>query len=284
MNWQSLGAQLLADEGGSYDSYRPRGKNTRQFYSGKRPVSLKSHIADNFSQALAEDTYRYREGAEVYLISPEKVKDVDNTYQLKTQSELKRGHTILKGSRSGDRLETSEVATSPEVNLDLSAKKIARINSQSRQFHHMMDLDSYAPFFRGLDENGVLEMTGQLNQRGFYPGDDRRNYVGLSGNVWAKPGRGNVVKKIKNSEHQGKMHPMLIENRKAYPMPTADEIAVLSPAQRVEVMLPHLVRDRATLQQVLNTRRPGISERVSAAPRVTTDDLLKMDAIMQLVS
>ena len=283
MSWQSLSAQLTP-RNGSYDSYLPRGKDTRQFYSAKRPVSTKSHIANSFSEALAQDTFRYRDGAEVYLISPRAVKGVDNTYVLNTQSELQRGHQILKGSRSGDRLETSEVATSPEVNLDLSARKIARINSQYRQFHHMMDLDSYAPFFRGLDEAGVLEMTGQLNQQGFYPGDDRRNYVGLSGNVWAKPGRGNVVKKIKNSEHQGEMHPLLIENRKAYPMPTADEIALMSPSQRVEVMLPHLVRDRKTLHTVLNRRSPGIAERASAERRITAENVAQLGAILDSVS
>ena len=55
----------------------------------------------------------------------------------------------------------------------------------------MMDLDSYAPFFQGVSDENKAMMIGMLNQKGFYPGDDRRNYVGLGGNQWYKPGKGN---------------------------------------------------------------------------------------------
>ena len=97
----------------------------------------------------------------------------------------------------------------------------------------MMDLDSYAPFFQGVSDQSKAMMIGMLNQKGFYPGDDRRNYVGLGGNQWYKPGKGNGVKGISESEHQGRMHPLLSQNRREFPMPNADQISVMSPEQRV---------------------------------------------------
>ena len=287
MDWQSLGGQLINDKRG-LSSYHPmyHGRNLggRQFYSSKRPVSTKSHVADSFVQALEQDTFRYNEGGETYLISPQQVPDVENTYRLKVQSETDRGTQILQGSRTGNRKRTSEMSTPADADLRQSAKKIARINSQYRQFHHMMDLDSYAPFFQGLNDQSKAEMIGMLNSKGFYPCDDRRNYIGLGGNQWAKPGKGNTVGGIKGSEHQGQIHPMLSVNRKEYPLPAIDEIAVMSTTQRFETMLPHLLRDRAALQQVLNTRRPGISSRVSPAAQEFKDNYVNNLEYEQIIN
>ena len=255
----------------------------RHFYSQRRPVSLTPGAADSFEQALDNDQYRFREGGETYLISPEATEFAD-TYRLKVQSELARGQQILNQSRSGNRQLTSEASTPADADLEKSARKIVAINNQQRQFHHMMDLDSYAPFFQGVSDESKALMIGMLNQKGFYPGDDRRNYVGLGGNQWYKPGKGNGVRGISGNEHQGGIHPLLSQNRREFPLPNSDEISLMSPAQRVETMLPHLIRDRQSLHKVLNGRREGISERVSAEPRITKENIEELGQILDMVA
>ena len=212
------------------------GGRGRNFYSTRRPVSLGSGVANSFEEALANDQFRFKQGGETYLISARPTA-IENEYALKVQSEAARGEQILKQSRSGNRALTSEVSTPADADLSLSAKKIGAINSGQKQFHHMMDLDSYAPFFQGRSDEDKAMMIGMLNKKGFYPGDDRRNYVGLGGNLWAKPGKGNFVSGIKGSEHQGKMHPLLSKNRREYPLPSPEEISQMSAVEAVETML-----------------------------------------------
>lgn len=285
LGFSSLKAQLVPEVGGGYSSYRPKSKSEpgRYFYSEKRPVSLTPGVADSFEEALANDQFRFWEDGERYLISPQAT-DLANTYRLKIQSELARGKDILNKSRQGARLKTSELSTASDADLDLAARKIVAINSQQRQFHHMMDLDSYAPFFQGVSDEGKALMIGMLNQKGFYPGDDRRNYIGLGGNQWFKPGKGNGVRGISNNEHQGGIHVLLSENRRNYPLPGLDQISLMGPEQRVEVMLPHLIRDRQSLHQVLSRRTEGLSDRVSAEPRITKENIETLGQILEVLT
>ena len=285
VDFVSLLGQLVPEKGGGFSSYKPRsmGGPGRNFWSARRPVSLGSGVANSFEEALANDQFRFKEGGETYLISARPT-DIENEYAIKVQSEAARGQQILNQSRSGNRAITSEVSTPADADLSLSAKKIGAINSGQKQFHHMMDLDSYAPFFQGRSDEEKAMMVGMLNQKGFYPGDDRRNYIGLGGNVWAKPGKGNFVDKIKGSEHQGKMHPLLSKNRREFPLPSSEEISQMSAVQAVETMLPSLVRDRAALQQVLSTRRPGLADRVSPEAQITVEDVEAFGNMMNTIN
>ena len=77
---------------------------------------------------------------------------------------------------------------------------------------------------------------------------------------------------------------MLSQNRREFPLPNVDEISLMSPEQRVETMLPHLIRDRQSLHKVLEGRRKGISERVSVEPRITKENIDTLGQILDVVS
>jgi len=130
--------------------------------------------------------------------------------------------------------------------------KVGEIARKGQEYHHMMDLDSYKDFFEGLDPTQKEQLRQQLGKKGFFPGDDRRNYVGLVGNKMMIRGQNNI---ILGSEHQGDIHPRLNKLRKEYPLPSPEELGRMSVEQRYEAMMPHLTRDRAQLQEVIRTRR-----------------------------
>ena len=58
----------------------------------------------------------------------------------------------------------------------------------------------------------------------------------------------------------------------------------MSAVQAVETMLPSLVRDRAALQQVLSTRRPGLADRVSPEAQITAEDVEAFGNMMNTIN
>ena len=130
----------------------------KQFNSNVRPVSTNSRIMDSFAEALAVDSFRYRdESGEVMLISPEKVLGVRDTYHLKAKPAVQRGREVFNQTRGAEgsiRNERSRRQTLDESDHTAEHKKIERINSQGKQFHHMMDLESYDPWFQDFRPRG----------------------------------------------------------------------------------------------------------------------------------
>jgi hypothetical protein len=256
---------------GDVANYNPETRG-RHFYSEVKPNLPASKVARSFEEAVALGSHRVQDPqGNIKYLEVVGVPGVNNTYRLKYTPEEVIGHAQRAGTNSGVRRGKSIVSTADNTDMGIGAKKIARISDQGRQFHHIMDLDSYAPYFEGLSPEDKALQIAALNQHGFYPGDDRRNYIGLVGSqTMGNTGR---VVYMDNNEHQSDIHPRLIKLRKAYPINTVEEISTMNPTQRVEAMLPHLLRDRAELHKVLDRRRPGLSDRVSVSKRDVLDKI-----------
>lgn len=205
--------------------------------------------ADSYEEALKLNRDRfYNEDGDVMIITPRKVKGVENTYQISLQSERSRGRG-LKDSPTSKRGQYSEIVTDPETNQEYADLKRGLINRKGQQYHHMMSLAWYAPYFQGLNDDQKAELIYNLNSRGFYPGDDRRNYVGLIG--------ANVAI---GSEHQGQLHPRIDKIRQTSGIdPKREEVANMTLEQRLNEMLPQLYSDRDVLRSVIMAnRRPDL--------------------------
>lgn len=224
--------------------------------------------ADSYEDALELNRDRfYNEDGDVMIITPRKVKGVANTYQISLQSERSRGRGMLD-SPTSKRGQYSDLVTDPETDQELADLKRGLINRKGQQFHHMTSLAWYAPYFKGLNEDQKAQLIFNLNRRGFYPGDDRRNYVGLIG--------GNVAI---GSEHQGQLHPRIDQLRKQSGInPERDEVFGMTVEQRLNEMLPQLYSDRDVLRSVIMANRrpdlqPGPSEVTPLTPNAKSKAL-----------
>lgn len=218
--------------------------------------------ADSYEEAVELNRDRfYNEDGDVMIITPRKVKGVANTYQVSLQSERSRGRG-LKDSPTSKRGEHSDIVTDPETNQELADLKRGLINRKGQQYHHMMSLAWYSPYFKGLNDDQKAELIFNLNRRGFYPGDDRRNYVGLIG--------GNVAI---GSEHQGQLHPRIDQLREKGGIdPKRDEVFGMTVEQRLNEMLPQLYSDRDVLRSVIMAnRRPDLQPGPSEVTPLTPD-------------
>lgn len=226
------------------------------------PIRLTSWKPYNsFDSAVRNGSRVYTENGTTYIISQEKVSN--GVWKFTQKTEAQHGKNIIQNTNSGRRQRSSASYNPPPITerkppiTNKEALKVSRINRKGQQFHHIMDLDGYKHIYAGLDPRGRQQLNALLNRNGFYPGDDRRNYIGLVGS--------NVRK---GSEHQGLVHPRTYAFRKTNPIPTVAQLAGLNPQQRLEVLLPNLQQERGILQQVVKEeRRPNSNARPKPASR-----------------
>ncbi len=235
-------ANLLS---GDISRYNPR-NNQSQFQSSVTPKFSGTGVAGDFVDAITKGVSNYKDtDGEIVHLVPTKVPGVKNTYVFRQMLEKERGRRMRNSTNKGNREETEWVSTQGYSPSDIEDKKYALNNRRNQETHHMMGLDDYANFLdpQSIDENGLNIIMQELAKNGFFPGNDRRNYIGLT-----------------RKEHQSDIHKRLNKLRQEYPMPTPYEISnyLQNPHERLAVMLEHLVRDRGQLQAVIaNQRRPG---------------------------
>lgn len=218
-----------------------------------------SKVYSSFDEAVRNGSTRYKEDGVIYVISKKKIKD--GLWSLNSQTEAAHGRKIREGTNSGRRQRSSATYNQPPagqrkpVVSSRADQKISRINHRSQQFHHIMDLDGYKHIYAGLDPKGIQELNRRLNAKGFFPGDDPRNYIGLVG---SNHGSG--------SEHQGQVHPLTNRYRQSNPIPDINRLRGLNSAQRAELLIPHLQAERGILQQVVrDNRRTGLASQPAPA-------------------
>lgn len=220
-------------------------KSGSQVNSNLKLTSSKPY--KSFDEAVRNGSYVYKQNGQTYIIK--KVKE-GNVWSLRSQTEAAHGRAIRQNTNSGRRQRSSAAYNTPPAGSikpvvnSTADQKISRINRRNQQFHHIMDLDGYKHIFAGLDPKGIQQLKKLLNAKGFFPGDDRRNYIGLVGS--------NVRK---GSEHQGQVHPLTYRYRKDNPIPTVEQLRGLNPIQRLQTLLPQLQAERAILQQVVKDNR-----------------------------
>lgn len=230
-----------------------------QVSSSTKPTLSSSRVFSSIDEAARNRGSRYRgKDGKIYELEWKPVKDVKSTWQLAQRTEVASGRSQVNSTNSGKRARSSAAYQQPPLGqkpsiTDVAAAKVNRIKHRGQQFHHMMDLSAYKHIFAGLDPRGIRQLTSLLNKSGFFPGDDRRNYIGLIGNGLSIAGR--YINGIRNSEHQGQIHPRLDAHRRANPVPSIEQLRGLTPAARAEALLPGLQKERAILQQVIRDRR-----------------------------
>lgn len=226
-----------------------------------KPTASSSKVFSSIDEAARNRGARYRgKDGKIYELEWKPVKGVKDTWQLSQRTEIAAGRAQASATNSGKRARSSAAYQQPPVGqkpqvADMAAAKINRIKHKGQQFHHMMDLSAYKHIFAGLDPKGIKQLTALLNKNGFFPGDDRRNYIGLVGNGLSIAGR--YINGIRNSEHQGDIHPRLDAHRRANPVPSIDQLIGLTPSARAAALLPGLEKERSVLQQVIADRRRG---------------------------
>ena len=218
-------------------------------------------VYGSLQEAIENGSTRFKNSQGSFVITFPKVKG--DLRKIQVTSAQSAGLKQIKGTNSRPtRRRASHLAgTKPK---SLEGKKVERIAAKGQQFHHMMDLDSYKDFFAGLQEGQKQTLIKALNSKGFFPGDDRRNYIGLGGNMLMIRG-GKVT--VTGSEHQGDIHPRLSRNRKENPLPNPQDLSRMTLTERYNAILPHLERDRASLQEVIRSRRGRGLQKPKSIPR-----------------
>lgn len=225
----------------------------REFRSTERPAQPSSldsgwsnKPANSLQQAFENGSYRFRDKngvMQVITIQPVRSRGPRNTYRFKVVPAENIPKSYGTQDANKNRAAASAVSTDPNVNVSLAKRTIEAQNSKTQQYHHMMDLQYYAPYFDGLDDLQAQRFRKFLQRRGFFPGDDGRNYVGLIGSNHGP-----------NSEHQGGIHPATNNIRRRNAVDPAD-IAGMTLEQRMAHILPALYADRAELGRLIRDRR-----------------------------
>ena len=247
-------------------AYNPavRGQDKRQFNSDVRPVLTSGRTGTSFENALSINSKRFRDPADgqVKYIKVRPVEGVSNTYEFQIADNRTSVGVSKLGVRSTTptRREAALVSTPAGTDISLSGKKYQDINDKNKQAHHLIELVENAPAFAGRSPQSVEYIHSQLNKHGFYPGDDRRNYAALRGNIIY----GNELKEQittgKYDEHQGGVHSKnSLASQAQKRMPTAQQFQQMTDDEVVTALLPVAFAARIDVQ-----RQKNISKRAQA--------------------
>lgn len=201
----ALASERLYDD--NIRSYFPQGQDTRLF-SSDVPVLLPNiqYEGKDFEDAVRNNSPKYRDDQGV--LRRYKVENVvGQTYRFAKDS-TQASHGIPKlAVRSGKpaRQAAALSLTAPDVNLNVSGHKYQNINDHGKQPHHLISVSLHGGALEGRSIESQAYITSELAKEGFYLGDDRRNYVGLYGNVIHDPIAGEVNFAGIN-EHQAGVH------------------------------------------------------------------------------
>jgi hypothetical protein len=211
---------------------------------GQKPrIGQGKKVYNSVQEALKNNGDRYRgPNGKVRQLYMKKVPGVQDTWELK--SKLQQGANPFSGKgnrKDASRLSTAqEIQESPEQRTRIKSK-IGEINRKGKQYHHLVSLRYYQPYFEALDEAGRAELTRLLNEKNIYPGDDPKNYAAVMG-----------ANQVIGSDHQGKIHPIMDELRAKDPLkPNLERLRGMTAKQMFDEMYPKIQRDFSVVRHVM---------------------------------
>lgn len=247
-----------------YDPARPGGG---RYLNSTVPVVLPStRTASSAQQALLGNSSRYRDpkSGQVRYLKVAPVEGMRDTYQVRPDGNRtgkgmpKLAVSSVKPSRST----AGQASTAVGTDLVMSANKYQDINDKNKQAHHLLEVVEHGGAFIGRSPESKAYIINELNKQGFFPGDDRRNYVALTGNKM-KMSAGNMVTTGHLDEHQGGVHSKnSLSNEVQKSLPTAEEFSRMTDDQVVAAILPSAYAGRIDVQEI-----KGVSQRAIAKQR-----------------
>jgi Leucine-rich repeat (LRR) protein len=184
-----------------------------------------------------------------------------DTYQVR-QDGNRTGKGMPKlavSSTKNTRSSAGLASTSADTNLVMSANKYQDINDKNKQAHHLLEVVEHGGAFIGRSPESKAYIINKLNQKGFFPGDDRRNYAALTGNKM-KMSDGSMVTTGHLDEHQGGVHSKdALSHEVQKHLPTAEQFSQMTDDQVITAILPSAYAGRIDVQTV-----KGVSNRAIA--------------------
>ena len=219
--------------------YSPERKGGgRQFNSPVKPVLTSSRVYSSDVEALQNNGYKYRdEEGVVRRLKVEQVPGVEGTYRIaKDGTQSAKGMPKLAvNSTVASRSQAARTSTADDVDLNMSAQKYQNINDMNKQAHHLKGIVENSEGIDTRTPTGKAAVIKRLNAEGFFTGDDRRQYIALTGNKMYNAD-GSAHKTEALDEHQGgvhradttahAVHKELMPTREQFEQMSDDEVAV----------------------------------------------------------
>lgn len=264
-------------------AYNPRNKGGgRQFSSKGTPtLSNTAYLGTSFEDAIQHNSPKYRdESGTIRRIKVNKVKGVDDTYQLGDSTQAVSGQSLpavnssAKDAVGKTRKHAAQVSTNSNADIELSQIKYKNAKDQLKQIHHLVSLVDNSGGFEGRSEASKQYIFNELAKEGVFPGDDRRNYVAIYGNTVFNPATGEQIAVPWIDEHQAGMHgkdtiQKVISNEI---MPSKEVMRQLSDDQVIEVTKLAAIASRADLQDIKELAQQS---NAGANARAKTDKMLR---------
>ena len=235
--------------------YSPERKHGgRYFNSTVSPVLTNSKVYQSVVEALRNNAYKYKDSEGVTRrLKVEPVPGAKDTYRIaKDGTQSAKGTPKLAiNAPSPTRSEGARISTAPDVDLELSAEKYQNINDKNKQAHHLKGVKENADAMASRTEDGKKRVMDRLNAEGFFTGDDRRQYVALTGNkMYAADGSAFLTGAL--DEHQGGVHKNDTVSNAVYRelMPSAEQFSTMSDDEVANNLLMAGYAERLDIQNI----------------------------------
>ena len=264
--YTNANSRIYLDQASAYNPSRTNAPGGRQFSSAVKPVLTNRRTASSFEEALHMNSSRFRDpkDGQVKYIT---IKEIGgDTYEFgisNTRTSTGRGKLAINASAaeptSRKRRNSARASTADGTDLNMSANKYQDINDKQKQAHHIVEIAPHAPAFEGRSPESKAYIIGELNKHGFYPGDDRRNYSALRGNLIFS-NTGERIYMMHLDEHQGGVHGAnSLSTQVQKRLPTAEQFKTMTDDQVVTALLPSAYAGRIDVQ-----RQKKVSKRAQA--------------------
>ena len=206
MNYTNANKRFAADRLAAFNPERKGG--SAQFNSEVKPVLTNSKTYDGPEAALENNAYKYRNDDGVTRrLKIDAVNGVKDTYRIaKDGTQASKGMPKLAiNSSNPNRATAARSSLGRNVNLDLAAQKYQTGNDRNFQVHHLLEVTPNGAGFTTRSPESQQNIILELNRRGVFPSDDRRNQVYLRGNrMYNADGSYHLTGHL--DEHQGQVH------------------------------------------------------------------------------
>lgn len=274
MSWTNFTNRINLANAAAYDPTNRGGG--RQFASSVKPVLPSTRTHGSALDALLNNSVKYKDedGTIRYIKVVEDIAPQNGgqgTYRLALDGSAEgKGKPKLAVSSSNPRRKAGAIAsTASNANLTQSAIKYQNINDKNKQSHHVMEVVEHSGAFIGRSPESKAYILGKLSDKGFFPGDDRRNYTALTGNkMFASDG--SMFKTGALDQHQGYVHSnQSVASEVQKMLPSAEEFSRMTDDEVVVALLPSALAGRYDVQSATGVSTKALDKTSSQLARAT---------------
>jgi len=262
VSFTNANKRFAADRLASFDPNRPGG--SAQFSSSVKPVLTNASTYSSPTEALANNAYKYKDEEGVTRrLKVDSVDGVRDTYRIaKDGTQASKGTPKLAvNSSNPNRKAAANASLGKDVNLDLAAQKYQTGNDRNFQVHHLLEVTPNGAGFTTRTPESQQSIILELNRRGVFPSDDRRNQVYLRGNrMYNADGSYHLTGAL--DEHQGQVHSAdsVAHVVQQVLMPSKEEFETMTDKQVADNIHMSALVGRLDVQKVKNVSTTAISK------------------------